>query len=119
MGKSFLNSCNGVAFLLLIILNFTFDNNQLHAQGFIENQGQYHNQDNLPVPQVKYVGKNNQGLQIQLREKGFSYELLGVKKEEEGEKNSTIDISRVDINFINPNNNFEIITENGQFNDFT
>ncbi|MGC6414573.1 MAG: SBBP repeat-containing protein, partial [Bacteroidia bacterium] len=113
MGKSFLNSCNGVAFLLLIIFNFTFDNNQLHAQGFIENQGQYHNQDNLPVPHVKYVGKNNQGLQIQLREKGFSYELLGVKKAEEGEKNSTIDISRVDINFINPNNNFEIITENG------
>ena len=79
--------------------------------GFVENQGQYHNQDYVKVPHVKYVGKNQQGLQVQLRDKGFSYELISEKKNQESEKNTKIDIHRVDIDFIGANTNIEIAAD--------
>ena len=62
-----------------LIVNLTFSQVKNNSIGFIENKGQIVDQKNKPNPSVKYL-LNTNGLNVQLREKGFSYDVYEVEK---------------------------------------
>ncbi|MCE3228852.1 MAG: hypothetical protein K0S32_3403 [Bacteroidetes bacterium] len=107
--------------------------NNLQTQAFLKNKGQIVKQDFSPNTDVLYlyVGK---GIKVQLRKTGYSYELFSADNlphRDAGKKNrietadllkTTIQTSRIDIDFAGMNPSFEIIEEekqNSTFNYFT
>lgn len=91
--------------------------------GFIENKGQIIDQNNNPNPSVLYLYTDN-GLNVQLKKEGFSYEVVKTKfgstkqptsKEKfEHEKETIADTfftHRIDISFVNVNPNNSIVTD--------
>lgn len=72
--------------------------------GYIENKGQIVDQNNQYNPYVKYLFNSN-GLNIELRENGFSFDTYSVDKELE------YHFHRVDIEFIGANNHPELTAE--------
>ncbi|MEI6596207.1 MAG: SBBP repeat-containing protein [Bacteroidota bacterium] len=92
--------------------------------GFIENKGQIIDQNNHLNPSVLYLYNGN-GLHVQLKQTGFSYEVwklavshqpLAVSKSTLPEANSqeltadTTFIHRINISFVNANQNIKIIS---------
>jgi len=97
--------------------------------GYIENKGQIIDQNNQLNPSVKYLFNGN-GLNVQLRANGFSYDTYRMKphsgSSQKGESSfpqgrsplrgdmdraDSIYFHRVDIEFINANKNPELISE--------
>lgn len=115
-------------FSLFTILTFSQVKN--NSIGFIENKGQIVDQKSKPNAAVKYL-LNTNGLNVQLREKGFSYDVYETekipltKKDREfhssnpnfDNKKETPDYSlkynyhRIDIDFLNTNQNIKLIAE--------
>ncbi len=89
---------------LLCALLFTFYH--LHAQtstptlalGFIENKGQIQDQDGCPVSEVLYLLPLQNGLNVQLKKNGFSYDTYNKLQSAE-----TFHFHRVDIELIGSN----------------
>lgn len=97
-----------------------------HEAGFIENKGQITDANGKPNPRVKYL-LNTNGLNVQLRENGFSYDIYEVEKKpsktlpaslpaQDSYKDSrnhtrTYHYHRIDIDFENANNNVALIAE--------
>lgn len=70
--------------LLILLCAFSFyanakNTNSLskdyYFDGWIENKGQIHDQNNNPNHSVKYIWSGN-GLKVELKENSFSYELF-------------------------------------------
>ena len=88
---------------------------------FIENKGQILDQNYVVNTEVLYMHTGN-GIKIQLRKTGYSYEFINVKnaplnnasRNPELLKNVITETHRVDIDFVNSNPAFEIIKENKQ-----
>ena len=118
-------------FLLLLLLIFAaaFSQNINQSIGFRENKGQIIDQKGKSNPEVKYL-LNSNGLNVQLKKNGFSYDVYETKKhpikhsiEEKRtltpvdyKKEKTPDYTleyvfhRIDIDFVNSNPNVELIT---------
>ena len=89
-------------------------------QGFIENKGQIIDQNNKPNPSVLYL-LNTPGMNVQLRKSGFSYDLMQTDNDI-SDSLKILSFSRIDFNFIDINNDFEIVTSekiNTRFNYYT
>ncbi len=90
--------------------------------GFIENKGQIIDQNNKPNPACLFL-YNGGGLQVQLKQNSFSYEIWKKTEQREGAErraendastslsmtSDTSYIHRVDVNFLNANKNPTII----------
>jgi len=120
--------------LSLLFLSFffslSFGQVKDNSIGFIENKGQIVDQKDKPNTSVKYL-LNTNGLNVQLREKGFSYDVYETEKiqltEKDKEfyssnlsfdnKNEIPDYSlkynyhRIDIDFLNTSQNIKLIAE--------
>jgi gliding motility-associated-like protein len=101
---------------------------------FFENKGQILDQNGKQNLDVKYI-LNSAGLNVQLKKTGFSYDVYEVKKSAviqkknkvennnskffDNKQNSrtTYNFHRIDIDFLNPSKNLEIIAE-GKSKDF-
>lgn len=103
---------------------FLFSQNKFSQNNefnFYENKGQIVDQDGKDNPSVKYLFLSN-GLNVQLKKNGFSYDVYQVEKIKESNSKKTQNLSdqekvkykyhRVDIDLINSNPNAEIIPEN-------
>lgn len=118
-------------FLFLFISTSIFSQNKNQSIGFKENKGQIIDQKGKPNPDVKYL-LNTNGLNVQIKTNGFSYDIYETKKHpltekqkaklkpaifSEKEKNNTPDYSleyiyhRIDIDFVNSNPKVELIAE--------
>lgn len=105
-------------YALLFSQNKSSQNNEFN---FYENKGQIVDQDGKGNPSVKYLFLSN-GLNVQLKKNGFSYDVYQVEKIKENNSKKTQNLSdqekvkykyhRVDIDLINSNPNAEIIPEN-------
>ncbi|MGC4041545.1 MAG: T9SS type B sorting domain-containing protein [Flavobacterium sp.] len=87
-----------------------FGQQQVQSIGFIENRGQIVDQKGKPNPNVKYL-LNTNGLNVQLRKNGFSYDVYepyGKSKKLPGSKAL---FHRIDIDFIGCNPNAVLIPE--------
>ncbi len=108
--------------ILTFILSsfFSFSQTKVNASsnlnfGFIENNGQVTDQNNQKNSAVKFLFPTGKGLNVQLRENGFSYDFYRMNvnssvksKKVSGEKEVVIpkhqlNLSRIDINFLNAN----------------
>jgi hypothetical protein len=91
--------------------------------GFIENKGQIIDQNNNPNPSVLYLYSGN-GLNVQLKKDGFSYEVVKTKSGNKQAPNpkgkfdpekktnpDTFFTHRIDISFVNANPNNSIVTD--------
>jgi len=118
-------------FILVIFFNPIFSQNKNQSIGFKENKGQIRDQKGKSNNAVKYL-LNTNGLNVQLRRNGFSYDIYEVKKtpiiraktsktlpyqihernnEEKLEFNLEYIFHRIDIDFINSNSKVELIKE--------
>ncbi|MBG6061539.1 gliding motility-associated-like protein [Flavobacterium sp. CG_9.1] len=117
-----------LSFLLLIITP-SFAQQKKKSIGFIENKGQITDQNGKPNPGVQFL-LNTDGLNVQIKKNGFSYDIYevikkSVKQRIEGSNtfsslakndNKTPDYTleyvfhRVDIDFVNSNPNVELVT---------
>ena len=117
-------------FFFSLIVNLTFSQVKNNSIGFIENKGQIVDQKNKPNPNVKYL-LNTNGLNVQLRENGFSYDVYETEKtpltkkdkafyssnSNFGKEKETPDYSlkynfhRIDIDFLSANQNVKLIAE--------
>lgn len=116
---------------LLIITTHLFSQNKNQSIGFKENKGQIIDQKGKNNSAVKYL-LNSNGLNVQLKKNGFSYDIYEVKKtpivrsastkkipllipekesEEKPEFNLEYTFHRIDIDFVNSNSKVELITE--------
>jgi gliding motility-associated-like protein len=120
--------------LLLFLLIITFPlvaQNKSQSIGFKENKGQIIDQKGKPNTDVKYL-LNSNGLNVQLKKNGFSYDVYEVKKipitrprkekdlpshaenlQKETLPDYTLEYTfhRIDIDFVNSNSKVELITE--------
>lgn len=120
--------------ILLYTLLFSitlFSQNKNSSIGFIENKGQIIDQNGKPNNKVKYL-LNTNGLNVQIRENGFSYDIYETKKhklskKEIAKQNPFPDVlkernklpdykleyiyHRIDIDFLNSRKNAKIIAE--------
>ncbi|MXO05113.1 T9SS type B sorting domain-containing protein [Flavobacterium sp. HBTb2-11-1] len=115
--------------LLLLFILFTvqlFSQNKNQSIGFIENKGQIIDQNGKPNIAVKYL-LNSNGLNVQLKKNGFSYDVYEIKKTpivrsitaktipdltpEKEDFNLEYAFHRIDIDFVNSNSKVELITE--------
>lgn len=120
--------------ILLYTLLFSitlFSQNKNSSIGFIENKGQIIDQNGKPNNKVKYL-LNTNGLNVQIRENGFSYDIYETKKHKLSkkeiakqnpfhdllqERNKLPDYKleyiyhRIDIDFLNSRKNAKIIAE--------
>ncbi|MCC9066615.1 T9SS type B sorting domain-containing protein [Flavobacterium piscisymbiosum] len=120
--------------LLLFFLLFTshlFSQSKTQSIGFKENKGQIIDQKGKSNTAVKYL-LNSNGLNVQLKKNGFSYDVYEVNKipvvhsqtaktlpyqipekdkEEKPEYNLEYNFHRIDIDFVNSNSKVELITE--------
>ncbi|MEZ4838068.1 T9SS type B sorting domain-containing protein [Flavobacterium sp.] len=116
--------------ILLLVSSIVLGQNKSSSIGFIENKGQIVDQKGKPNPAVKYL-LNTNGLNVQLRENGFSYDVYEVEKvaltkndkafysyslnNDKGTK--SLDYStkrnfhRIDIDFLNSNKNIKLTSE--------
>ncbi len=112
-----------VCFFLALCMSFNaFANeNKKVSNAFIENKGQILDQNNMPNNDVLFLYNAN-GIKVQLRKTGYSYELVnlenlpkitgGNKFDPSSEFSKTrTNISRVDIDFSGMNDSPQIITE--------
>ncbi|MCV2483761.1 T9SS type B sorting domain-containing protein [Flavobacterium sp. SH_e] len=116
-------------FLLFLITTQLFSQSKNQSIGFKENKGQIIDQNGKQNNAVKYL-LNSNGLNIQLKKNGFSYDIYEVKKipivrsataktlpyqipekEEKEQFNLEYIFHRVDIDFVNSNSKVELITE--------
>lgn len=118
-----------IFFFIFQTINFIAQNNK--SIGFIENKGQIVNQNQKENKEVKYL-LNTPGLNVQIREKGFSYdiyetkkvsltktdkEFYGINRDSQTELNNLpkhsieYNFHRIDIDFLNANQNSKIIAE--------
>lgn len=112
-------------FFTLFIYAFLFSQNKPSKNNefnFYENKGQIIDQDGKDNPSVKYLFLSN-GLNVQLKKNGFSYDVYQVEKIKESDSKKTQNLSdhkqekvkykyhRVDVDLINSNSNAEIIPE--------
>ncbi|MET0944811.1 MAG: SBBP repeat-containing protein [Flavobacterium sp.] len=121
----------------LIIINQTFSQSKNQPIGFKENKGQIIDQKGKLNTAVKYL-LNSNGLNVQLKKNGFSYDVYEVKKtpvvcaktsktlpylipekdkETKPEYNLEYIFHRIDIDFVNSNPKVELITDQ-KSNDF-
>lgn len=119
------------AFLLSVLLSvsfFSFGQKHTSSIGFIENKGQIVDQKGKENKDVKYL-LNANGLNVQLRQNGFSYDVYEVEKipltktdkefysigvkEKNNEPNfsTKIKFHRIDIDFLNSNKNSQLFAE--------
>jgi len=117
--------------LFFIITIQLFSQNKNQTIGFKENKGQIVDQKGKPNSAVKYL-LNSNGLNVQLKKNGFSYDVYEVKKtpidrsqtsktlpyqipekdkETKPEYNLEYIFHRIDIDFVNCNSKVELITE--------
>ena len=114
----------------LINTSIVFAQKQTTSIGFIENKGQIVDQKGKENSEVKYL-LNTNGLNVQLRENGFSYDVyeteripLTKKDKEFNGYNSSFDTGiknldyslkynfhRIDIDFLNANKNVTLVSE--------
>jgi gliding motility-associated-like protein len=106
-----------------------FSQNKNQSIAFKENKGQIIDQKGKPNTAVKYL-LNSNGLNVQLKKNGFSYDIYEVKKipvspsktsktlpyqipekDKEPEYNLEYKFHRVDIDFVNSNSKVELITD--------
>jgi hypothetical protein len=116
-----------ITFSLLVSYSksYTENINGNTRQGYIENKGQIIDQNNKLNPDVKYLFNSN-GLNIQLKANGFSYDTYTIEKNPLSKTNAINPLAdkfqipeedliyhfhRVDIEFIGSNINPQIITE--------
>ena len=115
------------AFLLFFFI-FSFSQKNKNTIGFIENKGQIIDQNNQENKSVLYL-LNTNGLNVQLRKNGFSYDVYEVKNKPLSKKKSQkeefnlnklenlrelkqkIKFHRIDIDFLNSNNNVKLLSE--------
>jgi hypothetical protein len=126
----FINMKNFLPLFFLSFVTLSFSQIKNNSTGFIENKGQIVDQKNKPNSSVKYL-LNTNGLNVQLREKGFSYDVYETekipltKKDKDfhlfnpnfDNKKEIPDFSlkynfhRIDIDFLNTNQNLKLIAE--------
>lgn len=118
-----------ITYFLLLLSFVAFAQKQTQSLGFIENKGQILNQKNKKNNAVKYL-LNTNGLNVQLRQNGFSYDIYETKKHPLTKKeklqqssfrkedtlnhpNYTLEYiyHRIDIDFKNSLTNVELIAE--------
>jgi gliding motility-associated-like protein len=119
-----------ILYLFLCLIFFPLVAQEENPMGFIENKGQIVDQKGKPNPEVKYL-LNTNGLNVQLRKNGFSYDVYETirhpnkpkqdntlawafrKETNTGIENYTAENSyhRVDIDFVNANPAAQIIAE--------
>ena len=118
-------------FLFLLVSTSIFSQNKSQSIGFKENKGQIIDQKGKPNPDVKYL-LNTNGLNVQIKTNGFSYDIYETKKHPLSEKQkaklqpslpldkdkkNTPDYSleyiyhRVDIDFVNSNPKVKLVSE--------
>jgi gliding motility-associated-like protein len=116
--------------ILFLIIGHSFAQNKNQSMGFKENKGQIIDQKGKPNPDVKYL-LNTNGLNVQIKTNGFSYDIYETKKHPltekqktklrpsmhpQNDKEKTPDYSleyiyhRIDIEFVNSNPKVELIT---------
>ena len=119
--KSLLRIC------LLFFISFSFAQKQSSSVGFIENKGQIVDQNGNTNSGVKYL-LNTNGLNVQLRKNGFSYDIYEPEKKSKAnnskDKNTSYlkneagkiddnavkyNYHRIDIDFVNSNASVELI----------
>jgi gliding motility-associated-like protein len=113
-----------------LFVTLTFGQIKNNSTGFIENKGQIVDQKSKPNAAVKYL-LNTNGLNVQLREKGFSYDVYETEKTPLTKKDKAFHSSnlnldkeketpdyslkhnfhRIDIDFLNANQNVKLIAE--------
>lgn len=111
-----------------LFVTFTFGQIKNNSIGFIENKGQIIDQKSKPNTAVKYL-LNTNGLNVQLKDKGFSYDVYETKKHpkkktketnsfensaknnQESEFEIEYKFHRIDFTFLNSNNNAKLIPE--------
>ncbi|MCW1147706.1 T9SS type B sorting domain-containing protein [Flavobacterium lacisediminis] len=113
-----------------LFFSLTYSQVKNNSIGFIENKGQIVDQKNKPNPSVKYL-LNTNGLNVQLQEKGFSYDVYETEKNPLSKKDKAFNSSnpnfdngiktpdyslkynfhRIDIDFLNANQNVKLIAE--------
>jgi gliding motility-associated-like protein len=123
-------------FFILLIAATSFAQNKNNPKGFKENKGQVIDQNGKPNNTVKYL-LNTNGLNVQLKQNGFSYDIYETKKipvKQRIEENNTISsivkndkkspgysleytFHRIDIDFVNSNPNVNLIS-NEKSSDF-
>ncbi len=121
--------------LLFIAIN-TIAQNKSNSVGFKENRGQIMDQNGHPNNAVKYL-LNTNGLNVQLKKNGFSYDVYEVKKhptkhhiqekstfpslanDDKKVPDYTLEyvFHRIDIDFVNSNSNVQLIS-NEESNDY-
>ena len=87
-------------YLLGFVLLWTFNLlGQSRFVGFEKNEGQFYDQDGKSVPEVRYVKKptKQSPLQLQLRNNGFSYELI---REQSTAERPITRVHRIDMDFV-------------------
>ncbi|UUF14411.1 MULTISPECIES: T9SS type B sorting domain-containing protein [Flavobacterium] len=119
-------------FVFFIITIHLFSQNKNQSIGFKENKGQIIDQKGKPNTAVKYL-LNTNGLNVQLRKNGFSYDVYEVKKtpiqhhprnpreeqshfhdnQEKDKEEFKLEYTfhRIDIDFVNSNSKVELIPE--------
>ena len=112
-------------FLLYVTSVFSRENNVKGfantSPGFIENKGQIIDQNNMPNPAVLYL-LNTPGMNVQLREGGFSYDLYSPPRHKERGPGGEVRYHRIDINLEGTNPCCQIIPSDplsDYFNYFT
>ena len=118
--------------LLLIFSFLSFGQKRTSSIGFIENKGQIIDQKGKENKDVKYL-LNTNGLNVQLRNNGFSYDVYEVEKvpltkndkkvynfksEEKDKKpefSTKMNFHRIDIDFLNSNKNSKLFAEEKSF----
>ena len=120
-----------IVFFLFLVSLLTFGQTQTKSIGFIENKGQIVDQKGRKNNAVQYL-LNTNGLNIQLRKNGFSYDVYETKKHPLSKKekaklyptsfgkedtlknpNYTLEYSyhRIDIDFENCNKNLQFVSK--------
>ncbi|WET01580.1 T9SS type B sorting domain-containing protein [Flavobacterium sp. YJ01] len=118
-------------FIFFLITVHLFSQNKNQSIGFKENKGQIVDQNGKSNTAVKYL-LNTNGLNVQLKKNGFSYDVYEVKKtpivrsktaktlpylipekDNEGKEEFNLEYNfhRIDIDFVNSNSKVELITE--------
>ncbi len=118
------------AFFVLMLLSGILTVNgqdkgtQTKKKGFIENKGQIYDQNNAPNPSVKYLATFGNGLNVQLKSVGFSYDSYSVQTKlkeyvhpTDKSLSKTVDelvyqYHRIDVELVGANANAQIIATN-------
>lgn len=116
-----------IVFLLFFSV-FSFSQKNKNTIGFVENKGQIVDQNQKENKSVLYL-LNTNGLNVQLRKNGFSYDVYEIKTrpvskkqnqkdkfslnnfEKQTEIKQKIKFHRIDIDFLNSNSNVKLVSE--------